>query len=431
MRGSGPLPLWVLLLARGERSGSFADQRWQAHEDACALRGGSRAAAKQAADEREGGRSAGAGRHSRTDGGAAGGRGHPHRQRRCHSAVRREVEAYGLVLDPVALLTDGDRIESTRAAAAAATADTTRLQSLYRDGAQASLKALQASQAQSIEANAQAQAALLTLPRAVGAACEPQPRASAMRWWSPSAGTAAAAARRRARSSRGRRASASVRWWRSTACRSRARVLGCAAAHRRAVTKRRLAAARSSRRRPGLGPGARVPGAPADPAGRADCWCRRRRLSTRRAGGLRVPSAARRARRRYSATSRCGQTADARRQRVAGATDWPAPTGSSCRAQACCGRCRASAASRRPKRITTSAHACLHRPRLAGTSEDRDGAVAPHRPAWRRRAAECAARRLSGFRAAARAGAGRGAGPGCDAGGVPGHAAARGSARRR
>jgi hypothetical protein len=72
-----------------------------------------------------------------------------------------EVEAYGLVLDPVALLTDGDRIEGTRAAAAAASADATRLQNLYRDGAQASLKALQASQAQSIEANAQAQAAVM------------------------------------------------------------------------------------------------------------------------------------------------------------------------------------------------------------------------------------------------------------------------------
>lgn len=73
-----------------------------------------------------------------------------------------EVPAYGLVLDPVTLLTDSDHIESTRAAAAAATADTTRLENLYREGAQASLKALQASQSQSIEANAQAQAALLT-----------------------------------------------------------------------------------------------------------------------------------------------------------------------------------------------------------------------------------------------------------------------------
>lgn len=73
-----------------------------------------------------------------------------------------EVEAYGLVLDPVTLLSESDRIESTRAAAAAATADTTRLENLYREGAQASLKALQASQSQSIEANAQARAALLT-----------------------------------------------------------------------------------------------------------------------------------------------------------------------------------------------------------------------------------------------------------------------------
>ena len=72
------------------------------------------------------------------------------------------LEAYGTVLDPVALLTDTGRIESTRAAAAAAAADVARLGSLYRDGAQASLKALQASQAQSAEASAQAQAAAMS-----------------------------------------------------------------------------------------------------------------------------------------------------------------------------------------------------------------------------------------------------------------------------
>jgi hypothetical protein len=71
------------------------------------------------------------------------------------------IDAYGTVLDPLALLTDAQRIETTRAAAAAASADAARQQSLYRDGAQASLKAVQSSQAQSIEANAQTQTAVL------------------------------------------------------------------------------------------------------------------------------------------------------------------------------------------------------------------------------------------------------------------------------
>jgi hypothetical protein len=71
------------------------------------------------------------------------------------------IDAYGTVLDPLTLLTDAQRIESTRATAAAASADATRQESLYRDGAQASLKALQTAQAQSIEANALSQAAVL------------------------------------------------------------------------------------------------------------------------------------------------------------------------------------------------------------------------------------------------------------------------------
>ena len=71
------------------------------------------------------------------------------------------IDAYGTVLDPVALLADAQRVQTTRATAAAASADAARQESLYRDGAQASLKALQTSQAQSIEANAQTQAAVL------------------------------------------------------------------------------------------------------------------------------------------------------------------------------------------------------------------------------------------------------------------------------
>ena len=72
------------------------------------------------------------------------------------------IEAYGTVLDPLALLTDLGRVESTQALASAATADAARLEHLYRDDAQASLKAWQASQAQSAEADAQARAALLS-----------------------------------------------------------------------------------------------------------------------------------------------------------------------------------------------------------------------------------------------------------------------------
>ncbi|HEY7995744.1 MAG TPA: hypothetical protein VIE14_02700, partial [Steroidobacteraceae bacterium] len=72
------------------------------------------------------------------------------------------IDAYATVLDPVALLNDAGHLESTRALAAAASADAARQESLYRDGAQASLKAVQASRAQAVEANTQAQAALLS-----------------------------------------------------------------------------------------------------------------------------------------------------------------------------------------------------------------------------------------------------------------------------
>jgi hypothetical protein len=73
-----------------------------------------------------------------------------------------QIEAYGLVLDPVTLLTDAGRLDSTQAAADAAAADVARLDSLYRNNADASLKALQASRALSIEAAAQAQTAAAT-----------------------------------------------------------------------------------------------------------------------------------------------------------------------------------------------------------------------------------------------------------------------------
>jgi hypothetical protein len=72
------------------------------------------------------------------------------------------IEAYGTLLDPVALATDLGRLESTRATAAAADADAARLERLYHADQQASLKAWQISQAQSIEADAQARAAAMS-----------------------------------------------------------------------------------------------------------------------------------------------------------------------------------------------------------------------------------------------------------------------------
>jgi hypothetical protein len=73
-----------------------------------------------------------------------------------------QIQAYGTVLDPVMLVTDMGRAASTRAAAAAAAADATRLERLYRDDTQASLKAVQAAQAQAVETTAQARAAAVT-----------------------------------------------------------------------------------------------------------------------------------------------------------------------------------------------------------------------------------------------------------------------------
>ena len=74
-------------------------------------------------------------------------------------ASARQIEGYGLVLDPVTLVTDAGRMDSTGAAADAAAADAVRLESLYRNNADASLKALQASRTAAAEAAAQAQSA--------------------------------------------------------------------------------------------------------------------------------------------------------------------------------------------------------------------------------------------------------------------------------
>jgi hypothetical protein len=77
-------------------------------------------------------------------------------------ASPQQVEAYGLVLDPATLVSDAGRMDSTRAAAAAAAADVARLDGLYRNNVDASLKALQASRSQAAEAAAQAQSATTT-----------------------------------------------------------------------------------------------------------------------------------------------------------------------------------------------------------------------------------------------------------------------------
>jgi hypothetical protein len=73
-----------------------------------------------------------------------------------------QLEAYGLVVDPVALVTDLGRMESTQAAWHAAQADVARLAGLYRDNLNASLKSLQLGQAQASETGAQARAAAAT-----------------------------------------------------------------------------------------------------------------------------------------------------------------------------------------------------------------------------------------------------------------------------
>src|SRR3984885_4082645 len=73
-----------------------------------------------------------------------------------------QIEAFGTVLDPLTLVSDLGRVDSTRAAAAAAGADAARLEHLYREDQQASLKAWQGAQAQSAESAAQGRAAELT-----------------------------------------------------------------------------------------------------------------------------------------------------------------------------------------------------------------------------------------------------------------------------
>ena len=64
------------------------------------------------------------------------------------------IDAFGRVLDPSQLVADAGKLDSSRAAAYAAAAEAARLKGLYRGGAGASLKALQAADAAQIEAQA-------------------------------------------------------------------------------------------------------------------------------------------------------------------------------------------------------------------------------------------------------------------------------------
>jgi len=64
----------------------------------------------------------------------------------------QRIDAYGRVLDPSQLVADGGLLDSSRATAQAAAAESSRLKRLYRGGAGASLKALQAAEAAQIEA---------------------------------------------------------------------------------------------------------------------------------------------------------------------------------------------------------------------------------------------------------------------------------------
>lgn len=63
------------------------------------------------------------------------------------------IDAFGRVLDPAQLVADDGRLESSRAAARAAAAETARLRGLYR-GADTSLKTLQTAEAAQTEAEA-------------------------------------------------------------------------------------------------------------------------------------------------------------------------------------------------------------------------------------------------------------------------------------
>jgi hypothetical protein len=70
-----------------------------------------------------------------------------------------QMDGYVSVLDPALLVSDLGHVESSDAAAAAASAEAQRTQRLYHDDAQASLRSSQAAQAQAAESAAQARGA--------------------------------------------------------------------------------------------------------------------------------------------------------------------------------------------------------------------------------------------------------------------------------
>ena len=76
-----------------------------------------------------------------------------------NAEISPHSDAIGLVLDPVALVTDAGEAEATASAARAAAAEVERVRSLYGAGAGASLKALQSAQAEQARIRAQADVA--------------------------------------------------------------------------------------------------------------------------------------------------------------------------------------------------------------------------------------------------------------------------------
>ena len=76
--------------------------------------------------------------------------------------IPQATQAYGLVLDPAALVADAGQLDAARAAEHATDADLARLQALYRGQAGASLKMLQAAQAEQVRAREQVAAATAT-----------------------------------------------------------------------------------------------------------------------------------------------------------------------------------------------------------------------------------------------------------------------------
>lgn len=76
-----------------------------------------------------------------------------------NATVPQRIAAFGLVLDSATLISDAGEVESTASAARAAAAENERLHGLLSAGAGASLKSLQAAQAEQIHTRAQAESA--------------------------------------------------------------------------------------------------------------------------------------------------------------------------------------------------------------------------------------------------------------------------------